>query len=548
MKIMSAASARERRNVALAILLALISIALEAGSLNLFGRLVDHVLKPAKFAEFPVLAALYAGLSLALVAADYGAHVMLAHASTSYSRRMRTGIFGRLLHLPASFYDRRTPGDLLTRLDSDVDTVESVSISGIAGAIASALRVVIFAGIMIYLNPVLALVAAVVAPFTVLTSKFMGARLTEIEETSRLAASDVMGASEAGLYAEADIRAFGWQTLYVEKLDAASARAQQAALRATRASAGLDGINHLVQLAAALAVIGVGVWQLAAGVTSLGSLLVFLGFLLELSGPIGDLSGWYTHFKAAEISRQRLVEIVEEGVPAGEDVVLNRPILEFSDVSFGYESRESVLNGVSFAVRPGELVALVGASGSGKSTLAKLAHRAYEPDGGDVFLGGHAVSDLSPQTISHHVAVVSQHSAMLDGTIRENVALACLCASPEDVDAAMRRAGVLDFAMSLPDGVNTFIGGHGRELSGGQRQRIALARALVRNSAVLIVDEPTTGLDDVSRQQVIEALRAAARDAAVLVITHEDDVSAAADRRLVLEDGVVREARALAVA
>ena len=214
--------------------------------------------------------------------------------------------------------------------------------------------------------------------------------------------------------------------------------------------------------------------------------------------------------------------------------------LELSGVSYTYPGSERpALDGVTLRVSPGRSVAVVGASGAGKSTLAKLAVRFADPDGGTVRLDGHDTRDLTLESLREHVALLLQEAPLFDGTVRENVAYGRPDASDADVAAALAAAAASGLADELPDGVATRTGQRGRSLSGGQRRRVAMARALLQDAPVLVLDEPSAGLDAISTRRLLDPLRRLMRDRATLLITHDLELAAAADEIVVLEAGRV---------
>lgn len=536
-----------RGTIATGVVLSLLSIALEAAIISLFGVLVDRVLRPARFGPFPSIAAAYVGLTVASLGIDYAQQMVMVRGSEGFTRRLRTRLFAHILSMRGAFFDTHEPGDLLTRLDSDVDTVETFAVSGIVSSVSAGLRVLVFGTLLFVLDPLLAGICLLVAPLLALATRIIGRRLEAVATQAREAASSLMDIAEQGIGAEADVRAFGWQPVLVRQFDDEGRTAQQASVRATRLTAVLEGISHMAQLVGSLVVIGVGVWQLGRGATSLGALLVFLTLVVELFSPVAELAGLGAHFAAAAVGARRLAEILDEprpepGPPAPADGTAPGGGIAFHDVHFGYPGTgRAVLDGASFRVAAGEAVALRGASGTGKSTIVRLLQDAWRPDHGTVCVGGPASTAPGPGTASVPVAVVNQSPSLFDTTIRRNITMARPDADEQALSRALRDAGVLAMAAELPEGLDTEVGPHGRTLSGGQRQRVALARALLVQAPVLVLDEPTAGLDQVAADAVATAIDRARQHAAVLVVTHDDELAARLDRTLELSGGRVRE-------
>jgi ABC-type multidrug transport system fused ATPase/permease subunit len=286
-----------------------------------------------------------------------------------------------------------------------------------------------------------------------------------------------------------------------------------------------------------------GTWALGAGELTLGGLLAFLAYLAQLYRPVRDLSRLGQTVFEATAGAERVIELLATE-PRVVDAPGARPLtrvygrLELERVTYTYPGSERpALDGVSLVVEPGRCVALVGASGAGKSTLAKLALRFVDPDAGAVRLDGHDLRDITLRSLREHVAVLLQDAPLFDGTVRENVAYGRPSAGESEVQAALDVAAASGLADELPGGLDTRVGQRGRALSGGQRRRVAMARALLRNAAVLVLDEPSAGLDAEASRRLLEPLRRLMRDRATLLITHDLALAAAADEIVVLDGG-----------
>jgi subfamily B ATP-binding cassette protein MsbA len=320
-------------------------------------------------------------------------------------------------------------------------------------------------------------------------------------------------------------------------------RIVEAELAATRIRGLFTPLVDLIELLGVIVVIGLGVWALSSGDLTLGGLLVFMTYLSQLYGPVRDLSSLSNTIFAASAGAERVIELLDE--PAGvTDAPRARPLgsvegrVELRGVSFRYPgAKRDALQDVSLAVEPGETVAVVGPSGAGKSTLARLLLRFDDPATGAVLLDGTDLRDVTLASLRTHVGLLLQETLLPDTTVREAIAQGRPGATDAEVEAAARAAGAHGFIAALPDGYDTRLGQRGRSLSGGQRQRIAIARALVRDTPVLILDEPTTGLDEAAKQVVLEPLRQLARERTTIVISHDPDVHEWADRVVELRNG-----------
>jgi ATP-binding cassette, subfamily B, bacterial len=296
-----------------------------------------------------------------------------------------------------------------------------------------------------------------------------------------------------------------------------------------------------------IVVVGMGAYELSQGRLTIGGLLVFMVYLSQLYTPIRGLSSLLNSFYAAFAAAERVIEFLEEE-PSVEDRTRTRSLyrargyVEFDSVSFTYPGAEKpALEDVSFRASPGQVLALVGPSGSGKSTLARLLLRFYDPDVGQIRLDGHDLRDLSLRSLRENVAVLLQETLVFDGTARENIAYGKAGATEEEIVAAAKAADAHEFILRLPDGYDTVVGQKGRLLSGGQRQRLAIARATIRGARVLLLDEPTTGLDARSSEKVMAPLRRLMSGRTTIVVSHNLLTVRDATKIVVLEDGYIAE-------
>jgi ATP-binding cassette, subfamily B, bacterial len=318
-------------------------------------------------------------------------------------------------------------------------------------------------------------------------------------------------------------------------------------MSATRLSALFTPVVDLIEMIGAMAVLGYGTWTLTRGDLTLGGLLVVFTYMGRLYSPIRGLSRLTNTVYAASAGAERVIEVLDE-TPAVADRPGADPLpraegrIAFLGVSFRYPGQpRDALSDVSFSVGPGQTVALVGRSGAGKSTVAKLLLRFYDPGSGVVTIDGRDARDVPLDDLRENVALLLQETLVFDGTIRENIAYGRAGATEEEVEQAARDADAHEFIAALPEGYDTRVGQRGRRLSGGQRQRIAIARAMIRRAPVLVLDEPTTGLDAESGFRVLEPLRRLMAGRATVVISHSLHTVREASEILVLDGGRVVE-------
>src|SRR4051795_7740776 len=513
--------------------------AIETATIWMFKLVVDEVLVPRDFSAFIPIALAYVGLTLLDGVASFFDEYLSEWVAGRFLLDLRTRFFAHLQGLSLDFFDRRRLGDVLSRLTGDVASIENFVLSGVADAISYVLRILFFVGALFYLQWDLALVSLVVAPLFWAAARRFSRLIKHASREKRRRSGSITAVAEESLSNAALVQAYNRQGTEVERFTRENLGSFHASMASTRIRALFSPLIDLIELLGAMIVIGMGTWELTKGSLTLGGLLVFLTFLSQLYSPIRGLSRLANTIYSASAGAERIIEFLDEE-PSVKDgyYALGRAegAVEFDSVSFSY-GEEPALSDVSFAVGPGETVALVGASGAGKSTVAKLLLRFYDPDAGAIRLDGNDLRDLTLESLRENVALLLQETLVFDGTIRENIAYGHPGATDAHIEAVARAADAHDFIAAMPEGYDTPIGQKGRRLSGGQRQRIAIARAMIRDAAVLILDEPTTGLDAGSTQRVLDPLQRLMAGRATIVISHNLMTVREADLIVVLDGG-----------
>jgi ATP-binding cassette subfamily B protein len=532
---------------AVSLALIVVAQAIEAAQIWMFKVVVDEVLVPKDFGPFWWIAIAYVGLALLDGLVSFADDYVSTWVGERFLLDLRTRFFAHLHELSLDFFDRRPLGDVLSRLTGDVATIETFVLSGIADFLAYTVRIAIFVGLLFYLQWDLALVSLLVAPLFWLAARRFSRLIQVASREKRRRSGSLSAVAEESLGNAALVQAYNRQGTEVERFRSEGQGAFAAEMASTRLKALFTPLVNVIELLGALVVIGLGTYELSQGNLTLGGLLAFLTYLTSLYSPIRGLSRLSNLFFSASAGAERIVEFLDErpSIREREDAA---PIgraegaLALEDVAFRYPGTEQdAVSGVSLEVGPGETLALVGASGAGKSTLVKLLLRFYDPTAGRVALDGADLRDLRLHDLRENVAVLLQETLVFHGTIAENIAYGRPGATRQDVERAARAADAHDFVVAFPDGYETVVGQRGRRLSGGQRQRVAIARAMVRDAPVLVLDEPTTGLDAESGARVLEPLRRLMEGRTTIVISHNLMTVRDATRIAVLDAGRVVE-------
>jgi ABC-type multidrug transport system fused ATPase/permease subunit len=536
-----------RRWLGLTLLFVILGPAIDTVMIWLFKLLVDTVLVPRHFAPFGPLVLAYLGLSLLDGLVSFGDDYLSTWVGERFLLDLRTRFFRHLHSLSLDFFEQRRPGDVLVRLTSDIAAIESLVLSGVAAILAYVLRIVFFLGALLYLRWDLALVALVVTPLFWLTARHFSRLMKQASREQRRRSGAISGVAEESLANAMLVQAYNRQDAEVARFHQENLGSFAAQMAATRLKAVFTPLVDFIELAGVLVVVAVGTWELAQGRLSLGGLFVFLAYLSKLHSPIRGLGHLSNSVYAASASAERIIEFLDQRPSVAEraDAVAlpdGTGHITCEAVSFGYPgSTRDVLTTVSLDVAPGEVLALVGPSGAGKSTLVKLLLRFYDPTAGRILLDGVDLRDVRQQALRENVAVLLQETLIFDGTIRENIAYGRPGASEAEIIRAAQAADAHEFIAALPAGYDTLVGQKGRRLSGGQRQRLAIARAMIRDAPILILDEPTTGLDAAAGQRIVEPLRRLMSGRTTIVISHNLLTVREATSIVVLEDGHVVE-------
>ena len=494
------------------------------------------------------VAAAIATVLIAVVtgAAMYAVSYFTESLSQSIGNDLRMRLYSHLQELSLAYYDTTRVGTILSTLTSDVQTIQSFASTATLNIVTNTLTVVGMIVVMLLCRWDFTLIAVAVTPllflFVLRVNKAVRTAVREV----RTHQSDLTAILQEGLQSIQVVQAFGREDHQAAQVRAASINTVTAWLNARRVSSLLSPI---VGMAIALCT-GLVLWRgsllILAGTMTVGALTVFLAYLAKFFQPIRDLAQMTNTIAQVSVAFERVVALMDTDKVIPETATPTDPSqlrgeIIFNHVAFGYDPELPVLRDISVTIKPGEMVGIVGATGCGKSTIASLIPRFREPDAGGITIDGVDVRDYALRKLRAQIGFVLQDTVLLRGTVRDNIGFGRPDATEDEIVEAAKLANAHEFITRMPNGYDSVVGDRGMTLSGGQRQRIGIARALIRDNPILILDEPTAALDAESEHLVVEALERLVAGRTVIAIAHRLSTLRNADKIIVVEDGVVSE-------
>jgi len=498
------------------------------------------------------LAILRAAAVASLLIAAFGAICSFFEKSltTTVSQKvlheLRRTLYYHIQRLSLAYHDRKHTGDLMSRITSDIESIQSFVVSGILSALVSVLTLFGMIGVMFYINWQFTLIALSVAPCLFLVIYSYTRRIKKAARAVRKKEGEMVSIIQEALSAVRVVRVFAREDYEQRRMEVESMESVALALRARALKARLNPLVEMIVATGTAAVLWFGARMVLEGRLSAGSLILFILYLSKMYKPMQELSKLMDTYSKAAVAYERILEVFEadsavKDLPGAVPAPLFVGRIEFDNVSFGYDPKRPVLRNVSFRIRAGEMVALVGPTGAGKTTVTSLLARFYDPTSGAVKIDGHDIRRFEQRSLRQQISFVLQETVLFHGTIAANISYGKPGATPDEILRAARVANAAEFIERMPEGYDTLVGERGVTLSGGQRQRIAIARALIRDTPILILDEPSSALDSASESLVFEALDNLIGSMTSIVIAHRLSTIRRADVILVVKDGMIAE-------
>jgi ATP-binding cassette subfamily B protein len=444
------------------------------------------------------------------------------------------------------YHNQNQTGELISRLTSDIDAIQSFIVSSLLGFLVDGMTLLGMAIVMFYLNWRFTLIALSVAPLLFAVTYSYTRRSKKASREVRKKESEIVSRLQEVLSSIGVVKALAREDYEQQKLEEESARSVEIALRARSLKARLSPLVGLIVAVGTALVLWFGGKLVLAGSLSAGSLLVFIWYLGKMYKPMQDFAKMTDSYSKAAVGYERIQEVFAikpkvQDLPSAQPAPRFKGEIEFDHVQFSYAPDQPVLRDVSFKIAPGQMAAMVGPTGAGKTTIASLIGRFYDPTSGSVKIDGHDVRDFTQKSLRDQMSFILQESVLFHASIWQNIAYGKPEASRAEVHRAAKLANAHEFIEQLPEGYDTIIGERGATLSGGQRQRIAIARAIIRDTPILIMDEPSSGLDAASEKLVFEALGRLIEQRTTIVIAHRLSTIRRANAIFVVKNGRIAE-------
>jgi len=477
---------------------------------------------------------------------SYSEGVLTAEVGQRTASSIRRRLYDHLQRLSRSFHDTQKSGDLLVRLTGDINLLKEMLVNFIISATGGSLVLIGMVGVMLAMDWQLTLMALLTVPFLMISIGKYTQSIKEATNRARRKEGQVASLAHESLNSISLIHAFSLESLQYDKFSRFNRSNLRAGLKSTRLVASFQRIIELVLAAGSCVVMWFGVKRVMDGILTPGDLLVFLSYMKDMYRPLRKLSKLTSRVAKATACGERVLDILdrEPTIRNAPDAVVAPPFrgeIGFDHVSFSYNDRDLILRDIHLTIEPGQTVALVGPSGTGKTTIAYLILRFYDPQSGYIRVDGLDVRGITLESLRNQISVIMHEPHLFGTTIRENIAMGKPEATDEEIIRAAKVANAHDFIMKMESDYETIVGERGSTLSRGQKQRIALARAAIHEAPIIILDEPTTGLDTESEVLVIDALNRMIVGKTCIVIAHRFSTIVSSDRILVLEDASIIE-------
>ena len=514
------------------------AIAIDAAD---WANLSVHIDKHTLVRTLIVIAAVYLLSSLFTLLQG----VFAAKLTRSTVLKLRGDLFARIEHLPLRYIDTHKHGDIMSRMTNDVENISNTISSSIASLFSGVLTLVGTLAIMLWYSPIMTLISMITVPLTLLVGGKLGGKMRKLFASQQVILGKLNCQVEEMVTGHKTVTAFGHEKQAIREFTEVSGEMRKTSIRAQVFGGVMGPLMNFLGNLGFLLIAGFGGYFALQGMISVGIIQAFIIYARQFTRPINEIANQYAQIQTAIAGAERVFGVMDEPSEVNLGTLYPDNIrgeIELKNVVFSYVPGEPVLKGLNLTVKPGQKIAIVGATGAGKTTIVNLLTRFYDIDSGEILLDGMNIQDIERNTLRKNIAIVLQDTVLFSDTIAYNIRYGKLDASEEAVHAAAKAANADGFISRLPEGYQTELSESGGNLSGGERQLIAIARAVLADPKILILDEATSSVDTRTEMHIQEAMIALMKNRTSLIIAHRLSTIRDADVIAVIENGVVAEA------
>ena len=537
-----------RQKIALILTAAMVAVTVVLNVLGpyLLGLAIDGYITPGDLTGLAWICMLLLGIHLLNSLLTWLQSYVMAGASQRTVRDIRNDLFSKLQALPLRFFDQRAHGDLMSRLTNDVENVNQALADGVVQVVSGVLSMIGVAVMMLWINPLLAVVSLLsISLMTLTLNRWIAPRMRAGFRTQQAALGTLNGLIEETITGQRVVKAYHREPVVIAEFDAFNRELRQAATRAQIFAGFIGPMMNCVNNLGLAIVAGFGGWMAVQGLATVGTIASFITFSRQFGRPLNELATLYGAIQSAIAGAERVFAVIDEppevDAPDAQPLAQIRGAVVFDDVSFAYDADVPVLKHVDLEAAPGQIVALVGPTGAGKTTIVNLLTRFYEIDSGQITIDGQDIRLIKKDDLRRQLGIVLQDTFLFAGTVIDNIRYGRLDATDDEVIAAAKLANADQFIHRLPQGYATPLSERGSNLSQGQRQLLAIARALLANPSILILDEATSSVDTRTEQHIQEAMLRLMTGRTSFVIAHRLSTIRDADQILVIDQGKIVE-------
>lgn len=512
----------------------------------LIGKAIDNYIIPRDFNGLFRLLILMAAIYVLMSLFTWLQSRTMINVAQLTIRNMRKDAFDKLQILPVSFFDARPRGDIMSRLTNDIDLINNALSSSLTQIFSSVITLIGTVILMLWLSPLLTGVSMITVPIMLITTNIVTRHTRRYFSEQQRVLGMLNGFAEENISGQKVVKAFVREAKEIERFEVTNQELKNVGIKAQIYS-GIMGplMNVLNNIGFAIVALSGG-WLAVKQIITIGTIAAFINYTRQFTRPLNELANQINTIQSAIASAERLFEIMDEPPepPDPPDAIELKSVkgdVEFRNVSFSYKSDEAVLKNISFHAHPGQTIALVGPTGAGKTSIINLLARFYDPDSGDIFIDGYNIQKITRKSLRSSLGIVLQDTYLFSESVKDNIRYGRLDATDEEVKAAARLANAEQFILNLPQGYDTILSEDGGDLSQGQRQLLAIARAILADPAILILDEATSSVDTRTEQHIQEAMYKLMKGRTSFVIAHRLSTIRKADMILVIDDGEIIE-------